>query len=435
MNKCKTTDRLESNVRSYCRNFPMVFTKARGAILEDTTGTQFIDFLAGAGTLNYGHNNPVLKKKLLEYIQSDGIAHGLDLATEAKQNFMETFESLIMHPRNMEYKLQFTGPTGTNAVEAALKIARKVTGRQTIVAFTNGFHGVTLGSVAATGNSHYRDGCGIQPQGTVFMPYDGYMGECIDTTEFLDKMLTDGGSGLDHPAAVIVETVQGEGGINVASFEWLRSLERICNKHDLLLIVDDIQMGCGRTGTFFSFEEAGISPDIITLSKSLSGYGLPFSLVWLKPELDQWKPGEHNGTFRGNNLAFITATATLEQYWRDDRFSREVKRKGQIVRNRLEEIVSEDPRGILSVRGRGMIQALDCKVGELANKITSAAFEKGLILETSGSRGHVVKCLIPLTITDEQLNRGLDILQESIIEVLGTISEKKLGEIEIGAVA
>jgi diaminobutyrate-2-oxoglutarate transaminase len=435
MNTCKTTDRLESNVRSYCRNFPVVFTKARGAILEDNTGKQFIDFLAGAGALNYGHNNPVLKTKLLEYIQSDGIAHGLDLATEAKQTFMETFESLIMHPRNMEYKLQFTGPTGTNAVEAALKIARKVTGRQTIVAFTNGFHGVTLGSVAATGNSHYRDGCGIQAQGTVFMPYDGYLGECIDTTEFLDKMLTDGGSGLDHPAAVIVETVQGEGGINVASFEWLRSLERICNKHDLLLIVDDIQMGCGRTGTFFSFEEAGISPDIITLSKSLSGYGLPFSLVLLKPELDQWKPGEHNGTFRGNNLAFVTATVTLEHYWRDDRFSREVKRKGQIVRNRLEKIVSEDHRGILSVRGRGMIQALDCKVGELANEITSAAFEKGLILETSGSMGQVVKCLIPLTITDEQINKGLSILEESVIEVLGTISEKTLGEIEIGAVA
>jgi diaminobutyrate-2-oxoglutarate transaminase len=437
MNTCETTDRLESKVRSYCRNFPVVFTKARGAILEDNTGKQFIDFLAGAGALNYGHNNPVLKTKLLEYIQSDGIAHGLDLATEAKQTFMETFESLIMHPRNMEYKLQFTGPTGTNAVEAALKIARKVTGRQTIVAFTNGFHGVTLGSVAATGNSHYRDGCGIQPQGTVFMPYDGYLGECIDTTKFLDKMLTDGGSGLDHPAAVIVETVQGEGGINVASFEWLRSLERICNKHDLLLIVDDIQMGCGRTGTFFSFEEAGISPDIITLSKSLSGYGLPFSLVLLKPELDQWKPGEHNGTFRGNNLAFVTATVTLEHYWRDDRFSREVKRKGQIVRNRLEKIVSEDHRGILSVRGRGMIQALDCKVGELANEITSAAFEKGLILETSGSMSQVVKCLIPLTITDEQINKGLSILEESVIEVLGTISEKTLGEIEIeiGAVA
>jgi diaminobutyrate-2-oxoglutarate transaminase len=434
MNQRNIFERLESRVRSYCRDFPVVFKRARGAVLEDKTGKQYLDFLAGAGTLNYGHNNPILKKKLQDYIESDGIVHGLDLATEAKKTFMETFEALILHPRNMHYKLQFTGPTGTNAVEAALKIARKVTGRQIIVSFTNGFHGVTLGSVAATANSHFRDGCGIQPQGTVFMPYDGYMGEDVDTTAYLDKMLTDASSGLDRPAAVIVETVQGEGGINVASFAWLRSLEEICHKHDLLLIVDDIQMGCGRTGTFFSFEEAGISPDIITLSKSLSGYGLPFSLVLMKPELDRWKPGEHNGTFRGNNLAFVTATATLEHYWRDDAFSRAVKRKGQLLRDRLEKLVSMDPNGILSARGRGMIHALDCQTGELASKITATAFEKGLILETSGSNGQVVKCLMPLTITDEQLNTGLDILEESVIEVMGAISSRasSTSELEIG---
>lgn len=437
MNQRNIFERLESRVRSYCRDFPVVFKRARGAVLEDKTGKQYLDFLAGAGTLNYGHNNPILKKKLQDYIESDGIVHGLDMATEAKKTFMETFEALILHPRNMQYKLQFTGPTGTNAVEAALKIARKVTGRQIIVSFTNGFHGVTLGSVAATANSHFRDGCGIQPQGTVFMPYDGYMGEDVDTTAYLDKMLTDASSGLDRPAAVIVETVQGEGGINVASFAWLRSLEKICHKHDLLLIVDDIQMGCGRTGTFFSFEEAGISPDIITLSKSLSGYGLPFSLVLMKPELDQWKPGEHNGTFRGNNLAFVTATATLEHYWRDDAFSRAIKRKGQLLRDRLEKLVRMDPKGILSARGRGMIHALDCKTGELASKITATAFEKGLILETSGSNGQVVKCIMPLTITDEQLNKGLDILEECVLdEVLGTISSRasSTSELEIGVV-
>ena len=431
MKNCNTIDHLESNVRSYCRDFPVVFTKARGAILEDDRGEQFIDFLAGAGALNYGHNNPVLKKKLLEYIESDGIAHGLDLATEAKRNFMEAFWSLIMRPRNMDYMLQFTGPTGTNAVEAALKIARNVTERRTIVSFTNGFHGVTLGSVAATGNSLFRDGCGIQPPGTVFMPYDGYMDESVDTTEYLDKMLTDQSSGLDYPAAVIVETIQGEGGINVASVGWLRSLEEVCHKHDMLMIVDDIQVGCGRTGTFFSFEAAGISPDIITLSKSLSGYGLPFSLVLLKPELDQWKPGEHNGTFRGNNLAFVTAVATLEHYWCDNKFSKDVKRKGQIIRNRLEKLVREYPEGIFSTRGRGMIQALDCKTGELASLITATAFNKGVIIETSGSDGEVIKFLMPLTITDEQLNQGLCIFEESVQEVMGTISSRISSESEI----
>jgi diaminobutyrate-2-oxoglutarate transaminase len=424
MNDISTTNRLESKVRSYCRNFPVVFTKARGATLEDEEGREYIDFLAGAGALNYGHNDPVLKEKLMEYLAEDQIVHGLDMITGAKQAFMEAFDSLILKPRRMRYKIQFTGPTGTNAVEAAMKIARNVTGRQTIVSFTNGFHGVTLGSVAATGNSHFRDGCGIQPQGTAFMPYDGYMGEGVDTTEYLEKMLTDGSSGLDHPAAVIVETIQGEGGINVASKEWLRSLEEVCSKHDILLIVDDIQVGCGRTGTFFSFEEAAISPDIITLSKSLSGYGLPMAVVLMKPQLDVWKPGEHNGTFRGNNLAFVTARAAIEEYWRDDSFSIDVKKKGRIVRERLERLVDLDETGALSARGRGMMQALDCRTGDLAARISALAFERGLIIETSGSEDQVLKCLIPLNITDDELKRGLAILEESVIEALSEIPDE-----------
>jgi diaminobutyrate-2-oxoglutarate transaminase len=428
MNDISTINRLESKVRSYCRHFPVVFAKATGSTLEDEEGNEYIDFLAGAGALNYGHNDPVLKEKLMEYIEADQIVHGLDLATEAKRAFMEAFESLILSPRKMRYKMQFTGPTGTNAVEAAMKIARNVTGRQTIVSFTNGFHGVTMGSVAATGNSHFREGCGMQPQGTTFMPYDGYMGDEIDTIEYLDKMLTDGSSGLDHPAAVIVETIQGEGGINVASNEWLRSLEQVCLKHGILLIVDDIQVGCGRTGTFFSFEEAGISPDIITLSKSLSGYGLPLSVVLMKPEPDQWKPGEHNGTFRGNNLAFVTARAALEVYWKDDTFEREVKRKGNIVRERLERLVELDERGVLSARGRGMMQALDCETGDLAARISALAFEKGLIIETSGSLDQVLKCLIPLTISDDELKRGFAILEEAVIEALSEIPENAPGK-------
>ena len=430
-NDISTTNRLESKVRSYCRNFPVVFTKARGATLEDEEGREYIDFLAGAGALNYGHNDPTMKEKLLDYIERDQIVHGLDLVTEAKQAFMEAFDSLVLKPRRMRYKIQFTGPTGTNAVEAAMKIARNYTGRQTIVSFTNGFHGVTLGSVAATGNSHFRDGCGIQPQGTVFMPYDGYMGEGVDTTEYLDKMLTDGSSGLDHPAAVIVETIQGEGGINVASKEWLRSLEEVCRKHDILLIVDDIQVGCGRTGTFFSFEEAAISPDIITLSKSLSGYGLPMAVVLMKPQLDFWKPGEHNGTFRGNNLAFVTARAAIEEYWKDDSFSRDVTRKGQVAREHLDRLVDLDETGTLSARGRGMVQALDCGSGEIASRISALAFEKGLIIETSGSDDQVLKILAPLTITDEELEKGLAIFDESVEETMAEVRLKATGKIHL----
>ena len=202
--------------------------------------------------------------------------------TKAKGEFLQTFSDKILKPRNMEYVVQFTGPTGTNAVEAAMKIARNVTNQRNIVTFTNGFHGVSLGSLAATGNSHHRNAAGVSLNGVHRMPYDGYLGDGIDTTEYLDKVLSDSSSGINSPAAVLVETVQGEGGINAASIEWLQNLQTVCRKHGVLLIIDDIQAGCGRTGDYFSFEEAGIEPDIITLSKSLGGYGLPFAVVLMK---------------------------------------------------------------------------------------------------------------------------------------------------------
>ena len=422
---------LESEVRGYCRSFPTVFTKANGSVLEDEEGRKFIDMLAGAGSLNYGHNNPKLKRALLDYLNSDGIVHGLDMHTDAKRAFLETFQSTILEPRSMEYKFQFTGPTGTNAVEAALKLARLVTGRENVIAFTHGFHGVTMGSIAATANSHYREATGISPQGATFMPYDGYLGDDTDTTEYLNRVLEDNSSGVDYPAAVIVETVQGEGGVNVASYEWLESVEAVCRKHGMLLIVDEIQVGCGRTGPFFSFEETDISPDIITLSKSLSGYGLPFSLVLMKPQLDQWEPGQHNGTFRGHNIAFVTAKAALDSYWMDDGLTREVKRKGEKLRSGLDRICRVTDEDIFSVRGRGMIQGLDCSDGELADLITTRAFEKGVVIETSGADSEVIKCIPALTITDEQVETALNKLEESVVEVLSTDEAAKLVEMAV----
>ncbi len=413
----KIFDEIESEVQSYARSFPRVFHKAQGEFLYDEDGNQYLDFLAGAGTLNYGHNNKLFKKKLLEYIHEDGITHGLDLHTKAKGEFLEAFNEKILKPRNYEYVMQFTGPTGTNAVEAALKLARNITGREHIIAFTNGFHGVSLGALAATGNSHHRSAAGVSLSGTYRMPYDGYMGDDVNTTAYLEKVLTDSSSGVDLPAAVIVETVQGEGGINVASFEWLRNLETICRQHDILLIIDDIQAGCGRTGTYFSFEEAGIKPDIITLSKSLGGYGTPFAVVLIKPELDQWRPGEHNGTFRGNNFAFVTAKAAIDHYWSDDKFSNEIKRKGEYVSSRLEAIVDKYGEGNFTTRGRGMFQGINCINGEIAGKITHSAFQKGLIIETSGADDQVVKFLCPLIISDDNLKKGIDIVEQAIKEV------------------
>lgn len=412
----KIFEQIESEVQSYARNFPRVFNRAKGEFLYDEEGNEYLDFLAGAGTLNYGHNNPLFKEKLLEYINSDGITHGLDMHTRAKGNFLEAFQEKILQPRGMNYVMQFTGPTGTNAVEAALKLARNVTGRENIISFTNGFHGVSLGALATTGNSHHRGAAGVSLNGSSRMPYDGYLGDGIDTTAYLDKVLSDSSSGIDLPAAVIVETVQGEGGINAASFEWLRNLEQVCRKHKMLLIIDDIQAGCGRTGHYFSFEEAGLKPDMITLSKSLGGYGLPFAVVLFKPELDQWKPGEHNGTFRGNNFAFVTAKAAIDHYWSDDSFSREILRKGRYVTKRLEAIVARYGEGNFTTRGRGMFQGINCVNGEIASKITRKAFEKGLIIETSGAEDHVVKFLCPLVIGDTNLKRGIDIVEEAIRE-------------------
>ncbi|WP_355660109.1 diaminobutyrate--2-oxoglutarate transaminase [Halomonas salifodinae] len=410
-------ERMESEVRTYSRSFPVVFTKAQGARLTAEDGKEYIDFLAGAGTLNYGHNNPKIRQALLDYLASDGIVHGLDMWTEAKRDYLEALEEVILKPRGLDYKVHLPGPTGTNAVEAAIRLARVATGRHNIISFTNGFHGVTMGALATTGNRKFREATGgIPTQGAAFLPFDGYLGEAVDTLDYFEKLLGDNSSGLDLPAAVIIETVQGEGGINPAGLDWLKRLEQICRDHKILLIVDDIQAGCGRTGKFFSFEHAGITPDIVTNSKSLSGYGLPFAHVLMRPELDKWKPGQYNGTFRGFSLAMVTAAAALRTYWSDDTLERDVQRKGRIVAERFQQLADYlGEKGITaSERGRGLMRALDVGSGERADKITAEAFQRGLVIETSGHDGQAVKCLCPLTISDEDLLEALDIIEASV---------------------
>lgn len=412
-----TFERVESRVRSYSRSFPKVFDRALGATIYDTNGKAYTDFLAGCSTLNYGHNDPDLKSALIDYISNDGIAHGLDMFTDAKEHFLSTFERLILRPRKMTHHLQFTGPTGANAVEAAMKLARKVTGRTNIIAFTNGFHGVTLGALAATGNGKHRGGAAFPLSGVTRAAYDGYYGPEINTADLLDRQLSDPSSGVDAPAAIILETVQGEGGLNAASPEWLRQIQAIAKKHGALFIVDDIQAGCGRTGGFFSFDEMGLSPDIITMAKSLSGMGLPLAVTLIKPEHDIWKPAEHNGTFRGNNHAFVTAAAALEKFWADDRFAAAVKEKARYLGERLSAIA--DDHG-LATKGRGMMIGIDAGSGENAAAICKACFGKGLIIETSGSHDEVVKVLAPLTISLAQLTAGVDIIEGAFESVLGS---------------
>lgn len=404
-------ERRESVVRSYCRSWPVVFDRASGAEQTTEDGQTFLDFFSGAGALNYGHNHPVLKQALLDYLGTDRVIHSLDMFSVAKREFLEAFEEHILIPRGLDYRVQLPGPTGTNSVETALKIARKATGREQVVSFTNAFHGMTMGSLAVTGNSMKRKGAGIPLHHTTTAPYDDYLGG--DTTDFLwlERVWSDSGSGVDLPAAVIVETVQGEGGLNAARAEWLRALADLCHRFEVLLVVDDVQAGCGRTGTFFSFEEAGIVPDVVCLSKSLSGLGLPFSVTLMRPELDLWEPGEHNGTFRGFNPAFVTATAALREFWSDDELAATVRERGDQLRRGLEEI-GADTGG--HYRGRGLLAGLHFDDPEVAERVAAEAFDRGLLVETSGPESEVVKVMPPLTISAADLDRGIGLLGDAV---------------------
>ncbi|WP_436778182.1 diaminobutyrate--2-oxoglutarate transaminase [Yinghuangia sp. YIM S09857] len=404
---------LESEVRSYCRTWPAVFDRARGSRVYDAQGRSWLDFFAGAGALNYGHNHPRLKRALLEHLERDGLTHALDMATTAKQAFLEGFEEVVLRPRGLDYKVQFPGPTGTNTVESALKLARKVTGREAVVGFTNAFHGMTLGALAVTGNSMKRAGAGIPLVHATPMPYDNYLGGQTPDFLWFETLLQDSGSGLNKPAAVIVETVQGEGGVNVARPEWLRALADLCARHEILLIVDDVQMGCGRTGPFFSFEAAGITPDIVCLSKSISGYGLPMALTLFRRDLDVWTPGEHNGTFRGHQPAFVTATAALD-FWRDDALEKDTLAGGDQIARSLGALADEFAPLGARPRGTGLIRGLSFDDPDLADRVSAEAFDRGLLVETSGPQSEVVKLMPPLTTTPAELAEGLDILHASV---------------------
>jgi len=409
----------ESEVRSYCRAFPTVFTRSKGNYIYDQEGRSYLDFFAGAGALNYGHNPDLVKQRLIEYLQADGILHGLDMYTDAKAHFLIALQEKILQPRNLDYKVQFCGPTGTNAVEAALKIARKVKGRRNIFAFQGGYHGMTLGALACTGNAYNRNGAGTALPDVTFMPYPFGAMQNIDTIAYIDAVLSDSSSGIEKPAAMILETVQAEGGVVVAPDAWLKQLRKLCDKHDILMIVDDIQVGCGRAGDFFSFEQSGVVPDIVTLSKSIGGCGLPLALVLLKPEFDKWQPGEHNGTFRGNQLAFVSGTAGIELF---DSLAipEQVAQKSALLQTELSAMVERlDPA--IQLRGRGMIWGVDLTPlnnARLIDQVTTECFAEGLIIENAGRKGQVLKLLPPLVTSRDELMTGLAIIESALKKAL-----------------
>jgi diaminobutyrate-2-oxoglutarate transaminase len=404
----------ESGVRFYSRHFPATFAAAHGSILRDNSEADYVDFFSSGGVMNYGHNDVRLKKALSAYLEADGIVHGLDFATGARKRFLDLFERLILNPRNLDYLVQFPGPTGTNANEAALKLARLATGRTNVIAFTNSYHGLTAGSLGVTANTLFRNEAYVSRLNVSFLPYCGYFGDGSDTFEYLRRTVEDPGSGVDLPAAVILETVQAEGGVNVASREWLQNVQGLCREHDILLVVDEIQTGVGRTGGFFSFEDAGLKPDIVTLAKSLSGFGLPLAIVLIRPGLDRWQPGEHAGTFRGNNLAFVTGSRSLEIFWQDDALSRSVIEKGTVMAKSLGELQEAFPDTVCAVRGRGMIRGLELHDSAMARLVLEECFSRRVLLELCGARSQVIKVSPPLTIEGEMLRQGLQALRHSV---------------------
>lgn len=415
MNNTKVFEKYESEVRSYCRIFDEELDTAKGAIIKDVNGKEYIDFFCGAGALNYGHNNDYIKERVVKYLEHDGIMHALDMYTKPKEEFIKYFEEEILKPRGLDYKIQFPGPTGTNAIEAALKLARKVKGRRNIWCLMGCFHGMTLGALELTTEAAARKGAGVELNNATHIPAP-YMFKGLDTIEYMQTILDDDHSGIEKPAALILETVQAEGGIWVFEKEWLQRVREFCTKNDILLIVDDIQVGCARTGTFFSFERANIIPDIVVLSKSIGGYGMPFALTLFKPELDVWNPGEHNGTFRGNQLAIVAAKAGLE-FMKNNHIEAEVQRKSKIIEKFLNEEIKPLNKNF-EIRGIGFIWGIETHDGVLAKKISKECFKVGLIVERAGRGDSVVK-IMPALITDEEtLEKGLNILKETIKKCL-----------------
>ncbi len=404
----------ESEIRAYSRAYPAVFVSADNARQTDETGKEYIDFYAGAGVLNFGHNNPKLVQAMVDYLQSGGVIHTLDMMTPPKRDFIEAFVGTILKPRGMDYKLQFMGPTGTNAVEAALKLARRVTGRTEVVAFSQGFHGMTLGSLACTANEVFRNASGVPLNHVSHWPFETNDGGGLESLDTLRSMYKNSSGGAEKPAAFIIEVLQAEGGVNLASREWMQALQKLAWDLGALLIVDDIQAGCGRTGTYFSFEEHGIDPDIITLAKGIGGIGTPMAMNLVKPEHDKhWKPGEHTGTFRGQNLSFVAGREAL-RYFEDDALMQETRRKGEIMADHLKGIATKFADKGFVVRGKGMMQALDTQDGTLAKAIARDCFDHGMLFGPCGVGGAVIKLIPPLTIPDDDLQAGLQILSEAV---------------------
>ena len=427
----------ESSARSYPRKFPLAIAKAKGAVVEDVEGNRYIDFLNGAGTLALGHNDDEVNQAMVDLIPSGAPLHTLDLATPVKDRFVETLLSIIPEELASKAKIQFCSPSGTDATEAAIKLCKTATGRGSVIAFSGGYHGMGHGSMALTGNCNAKNHVQNIMPGVQFMPYPysyrcpmGIGGEagtkaCI---AYLERLLKDPESGVTKPAAIILEPIQGEGGVVPAPIEFLQAVRRITRELDIPMICDEIQCGMGRSGKVFAFEYADIVPDVILISKAIGG-GQPLSVVVYDKALDLWGPGAHAGTFRGNQVAMAAGTVVMKRI-SDPEFLKEVVRKGEKMRSRFLKL-KEEVSIIGDVRGKGLMLGVEFidpngpkdimgnpePGGEVALKVQRLCFDNKLIMEKGGRNGSVMRCLCPLTITDEQIDEAMDIFEKVVKEV------------------
>ncbi|HHF3141371.1 pyridoxal phosphate-dependent class III aminotransferase [Vibrio alginolyticus] len=430
----------ESEVRSYPRRLPIAIKQAFGCLVEDTRGQIFLDCLAGAGTLALGYNHPEINQALKEQLDSGLPYQTLDIATSAKTTFIQSVKSFLPQELSENSVIQFCGPSGADAVEAAIKLAKQTTGRNTMFAFRGAYHGMTNGTMGMMGNLGTKARRTGLMSDVHFMPFPynlrcpfGLGGDegAKASIRYIDRLLNDDESGIMKPAAIIVEPVQGEGGVVPAPAFWLRELRRICDEHGILLIFDEIQCGVGKTGYNFAFEESGIVPDILCLSKAIGG-GLPMSLLVINKQHDTWKPGEHTGTFRGNQLAMVSGAKALEIIQRDN-LVEHANIAGQYLRYGLESI-QKRVNCIAEVRGKGLMLGVEIKTpngelnkfgepqadSELTLSIQRAALERGLIVEKGGREGAVIRFLPPLIISFEQIDFALRVFEDAILAAGGS---------------
>jgi diaminobutyrate-2-oxoglutarate transaminase len=428
---------MESNVRSYPRKLPLAIAKARGCWVTDVEGQQYLDCLAGAGTLALGHNHPAVVQSIQDTIASGLPLHTLDLTTPLKDAFTEALLS-YMPGGQEEYCLQFCGPSGADATEAAIKLAKTYTGRANVISFSGGYHGMTHGSLAMTGNLSAKNAVnGLMP-GVQFMPYPheyrcplGIGGEAgVDAlTYYFENFIEDVESGVTRPAAVILEAIQGEGGVVTAPVKWLQKIREVTEKHNIVLILDEVQAGFARSGKMFAFEHAGIEPDVVVMSKAVGG-SLPLAVLAIKRKFDAWQPAGHTGTFRGNQLAMGTGLATLNTI-KNEKLADNATAQGEFLQAELKKLQAELPC-IGHVRGCGLMLGIEIiderqqpdRLGaypadsQLAAEIQRACFDNKLLLEKGGRGGTVIRLLCPLIITREECEEVIKRFKQAVKDAL-----------------